>query len=217
MKRLRPTDLRISQPLYTFAEAAQYLDLPASTLRSWAKPLEGPPLITIVSKRGFSASLPFIGFAEAFVIAAAKHAGVPGRRIRQNVAAIRQRAGGIEYALANRFVYTDGAELLLEVGGDGDLMVPRTMQGQMRATVENQLRLIQFAGDDYAERIQLPKYEIAEVTVDPRIASGRPLVESGAARVEDVVARVRAGDSVEAVGRDFAVPETEVRELVGRA
>ena len=217
MRALSETDLRVTQPLYTLSETARLLELPRSTMHAWAFPIDGPPLITIVRKAGYGATVPFIGFAEAFVISMARRAGVPRRRIRPNVEAVQTRAGGVPHALAHRLVFTDGAEILLAHAGEDDLSVPRTWQQQMRLTVENQLRLISFAGDGYAERIRLPKYEVAEVTVDPKVASGRPLIESGGARVEDVISRYRAGDSIESIASDFEVRIEEVRELIGYA
>jgi hypothetical protein len=102
MKRLKPlasTDPRVADPMFTFREAAFYLDVKVATLHSWAHPSRGAPLIHTLSNH--RASLPFIGFAEAFVIKAAKAAGVPDRRIRPGVEAIRERAGDINYALAS--------------------------------------------------------------------------------------------------------------------
>jgi uncharacterized protein (DUF433 family) len=216
MRKLSRSDPRLRYPLYTLAEAARYLDVPTSTLYSWARPREGSPLIPVVHARGHSESVPFIGFAEAFVIAAARKAGVPHHRVRPGVEAIRERAGGIEYALASQLVYTDGAEILLGQLED-DLEVARLNQKQFTHTVHNQLRLISYARDGFAESLQLPKYSVAKVTVDPRIASGRPLIESGGARVQDVISRALAGDTEGAIARDFAVPIQEVRELVGNA
>jgi hypothetical protein len=40
--------------------------------------------------------------------------------------------------------------------------------------VDQYLRRIEFAGDGYAQLIRLPQYRVAEVTVDPEHAFGRP-------------------------------------------
>jgi uncharacterized protein (DUF433 family) len=220
LPRLTRHDLRVAVPLYTLGEAARYLDLPPSTLHDWARPKDAPPLITVLPKHGHFPSLPFIGFAEAFVIKAAVDAGVPPVRIRPGIEKIKEKAGGIEHALASRVVYTDGAELLLDTIDDEDLDVARTDQRTFRKAVESKLRLITFGtdGDTFAERIRLPRYAHVHVVVDPRFASGKPIVEEGLApRVKDLVDRVRGGDDPQAVARDFKIPLTHVEEIVRNA
>lgn len=67
----------MSVPLYTIAEAAQYVGLPYSTLQSWVGPgRDREPLVTSLARQGYEASIPFIGLAEAFVLQAARTAGV---------------------------------------------------------------------------------------------------------------------------------------------
>lgn len=229
VRSISERDPRVAVPLYTLAEAARYLDMPKSTFHTWVKPPDkGPPLITAFPKRGHLPVVPFIGFAEAFAIKAAVDAGVPNWRIRPAIAKIRERAGGIEHALASRVIYTDGSELLSEVLEDEDfewlqgqqnysLEVIRTDQRTFRAAVESKLRLITFGADDFADRIQLPQFQ-TPVVVDPGIASGKPLVESGIApRVKDLLDRVQAGDDPAAVARDFEVSLPQLQEVVGRA
>jgi uncharacterized protein (DUF433 family) len=216
MRPLSERDPRVARPLYTIAEAARYLDVPTSTLHYWARPPEAPPLITIFPVHGHMATIPFIGFAEAFVIKAALDAGVPRSRIRPSVEKIKARAGGVAHALASRIVYTDGAELLLEEMEDDDLVVSRNEQRQFREAVRSQLKLIEYGNSGYAERIRLPRYKRAHVIVDPHIAAGKPLVEAGVGvRIKDLIDRVHAGDTRSHVARDFGVPLKQIEEIVG--
>jgi hypothetical protein len=124
--RLAAQDPRVSRAVFTLREAARHLGLPASTLHSWARGSQsGGPLITAFEARGREASVPFIGFAEAYVRSAFRRAGVPMQRIRPAVDALRHSIG-IEHALASRKLYTDGAEVLYDYAvkrDDGD--VPR--------------------------------------------------------------------------------------------
>ena len=84
-------ELRTERPLYTMAEAAQIVDVPASTMRSWVKgyrresrngrPVIGEPFITSFGTRSRGMpSIPFIGTAEALVVAAVRRRGVPLQR-----------------------------------------------------------------------------------------------------------------------------------------
>jgi uncharacterized protein (DUF433 family) len=215
LEALPKDDPRVAVPIYTIGEAARYLRLSDSTLRYWTHPPKGEPLVTTIPARGHQPTVPFIGLAEAFVIAAAKDAGVPDHRIRPGVEGIKRRAGGLEHALASRLVCTDGAEIFLAQLDDDDLDVARTDQRAFRKAVESRLKLIEYdTGDEYARRLRLPEYK-ADVTIDPRVAGGRPLLRRGVGvRVKDLRDRVAAGDSERSVARDFGIPLGELKEIV---
>lgn len=82
---LAPDDHRLSRPLFTLRESAAYLDVPVSTLHLWAHPKGAEPLVTVFPRTGRSATVPFVGFAEGFVLSALRKAGVPMQRIRPAV------------------------------------------------------------------------------------------------------------------------------------
>jgi hypothetical protein len=63
-----------------------------TTLHQWARPKEAESLLTIFPRAGRTATVPFIGFAEAFVLSALRRAGVPMQRIRPAVAASAPRS-----------------------------------------------------------------------------------------------------------------------------
>lgn len=163
--------------------------------------------------------MPFIGFAEAFVLSSFRRAGVPLQRIRPAVEVLAGEIG-IDHALASERLYTDGAEVLFDYASRNDehevkdLVVVRTRQRQFSEVVESYLRRIRYGGDGWAESLELPAYGMAEVMVDPRIAFGRPLLVNGGARVEDVVDRFQAGDSVADISVDFDVPSDQVEDVV---
>ncbi len=62
--------------------------------------------------------------------------------------------------------------------------------------------------------MRLPAYGHAKVVVDPRVAFGLPIVVHGGARVEDLVDRFQAGDSVAEIATDFSVPSDEVEDVI---
>ena len=212
---LRRDDPRVSVPLYTIAEAAQYVGLPYSTLQSWINPgADREPLVTSLARKGYEASIPFIGLAEAFVLQAARGAGVPRNRIRPGVEAVKRELG-LEHALASRLLYTDGAELLVRYAADDpNLEVARTRQRQLTKTVRHQLQLLTYAGDGYAARLYLPGYGPANVVVDPTVAFGYPVVEGKGTRVKDVLERFWAGESLRTIAYDFDLSEEAVEALL---
>jgi len=212
---LSAEDPRVSVALYSVSEVAQYVGLPYSTLQGWVNPgAEREPLVTSVPRKGYEASMPFIGLAEAFVLQAARQAGVPRTRIRPGVEAVRRELG-LAHALASKLLYTDGTELLVKYAvDDGDLEVARTRQRQLTETVKHQLQLITYAGDGYVARLELAGYGPAQVIVDPGVAFGYPVVKGAGARVKDVLDRFWAGEGLRAIAHDFDLTEDAVEAIV---
>lgn len=216
-RTLGPEDPRLTQPLFTLRESAAYLGLPVSTLHAWARPRDAVPLVTAFPRAGRSATVPFVGFAESFVLSALRRAGVPMQRIRPAVAKLHEEIG-LEHALASKRVYTDGAEVIFDYAerSDDDVMlaVVRTGQRQFEQIIRDYLKQITYGDDGWAARLRLPAYAAAHVVVDPRQAFGQPLVVHGGARVEDLVDRFQAGDALSEIADDFGVPQAEVEDVM---
>jgi uncharacterized protein (DUF433 family) len=213
-------DPRIARAIFTLRETAAYLGIPKSTVHWWARPPGAKhPLITCFPPHGRQATVPFIGFAEAFVLSSFRRAGVSLQRIRPAVDVLAKEIG-VEYALASRRLYTDGAEVLFDYATKSgerevmDLVVVRTQQRQFSEVVKGYLKRIHYGGDGWADAVRLPTYENAEVIVDPKVAFGLPLVIHGGARVEDLVDRFQAGDSVADIATDFSVPRDQVEDVI---
>ncbi len=210
-------DPRLSVPIFTLRESAAYLYTPVSTLHAWAHPKDGGPLVTVLPRAGRRATVPFVGFAEAFVLGALRKAGLPMQRVRPAVAKLSAEIG-LDHALASQRVYTDGAELIFDYAAQSEdealLTVVRTGQQHFEAIIRSYLKRITYGADGWASRLQLPAYAHAQVTVDPRQAFGQPLVVHGGARVEDLVDRFQAGDGFAEIAGDFGVPAEEVEDVI---
>ena len=109
---LKTDRLRFETPLYTVADAARIVGVHPSTLSTWAKgyvrrfpdrpEVSGVPIITFEAPdRHGEPSIPFVGLAEALVLAAVRRSGVPMQRIRPALVQL-QKEIGIEHALAPR-------------------------------------------------------------------------------------------------------------------
>jgi uncharacterized protein (DUF433 family) len=192
---------RFSTPLYTIGEAAAYLGVPPSTLATWAYGYErrrpsagiaiGDPVITATRPaRRHEAAVPFIGLAEACALAAFRRAGIPMQQIRPAIRALHQELG-LEYALASQRLLTDKPKIL-----------------------GRSLRRIEFASDGYAQVIQLPRYCVAEVTVDPDHCFGRHRFARGGAALEDVIDLFRTGKTIDAVAAEFGLSRDDVEDAV---
>lgn len=148
-----------------------------------------------------------------------RRAGVPLQRIRPSLEWLEREVG--DHALASEHLYTDGAEVLWnfaqyagEDTSDGDvvrrLIVPRSGQYVFRDVVEQYLRQVTFGRDGYASLIRLPQYGPAEVVVDPTRNFGHPIFARGGVALDNVLGRVRAGESIEEAAEDFGVPAEEL-------
>jgi uncharacterized protein (DUF433 family) len=226
--------LRFNIPLYTVTDAARIVGVPSSTLATWAKgyvrrfpdrpEVTGGPVITFQPPRHHGEpSIPVVGLAEALVLAAVRRSGVPMQRIRPALVQIQSEIG-LEHALASRKLFTDGAELLFDFSEDQpdtaagqaaqDLVVVRNGQRVFVEVVSEYLRRIQYGEDGYAELIRVPAYRHAEVVVDPTRAFGEPIFERGGARVDDVLERFWADESIDELAEEFGVPVEQLEDVL---
>ena len=144
---------------------------------------------------------------------------MPLQRIRPAVEVLAKEIG-VEHALASKRLYTDGAEVLFDYANErgeakvADLVVLRTKQRQFTEVVSDYLQRIEYGGDGWADSVRLRPTGNAEVVVDPRVAFGLRWSFNGGARVEDLVDRFQAGDSVNEIATDFNVPPTQVEDVI---
>jgi uncharacterized protein (DUF433 family) len=228
-------DLRFAVPLYTVAEAARYVRVPESTYGTWAKGYErtlddgrrtvrGEPVITALPAPRGRPTIPFVGLTESMVLAAFRKAGVSLQHIRQSIPVLKREVG-IEHALASERLYTDGAAILYDFAHraplDDDAVeelagLTRVVDGQrvFSEVVRDYLRRITYADDGLAAELILPYGEGDLLRIRPDQAGGRPLFVRGRARLEDAVARWRAGDRIAEIAADFDVPPGDLEDAL---
>lgn len=222
------SDLRFDAPLYSVTEAARFLGVPATTFTAWAKgyvrrsaerrPVTGAPVLSTVSAPG-GVSVPFIGLAEGMVLAAIRQTGVPMQRIRPALLALQEEIG-LAHALASRRLFSDGAEVLYDLAGPTatdrghELVVIRSGQRVFSDVVADYLQRIEYGPDGYARRLHLPGYAHRQVVVDPERSFGQPVFVHGAARVDDVLDRFQAGESLPDLAADFGLPIADLEDAV---
>jgi uncharacterized protein (DUF433 family) len=224
-------------PLYTQREAARIVAVPENTLRNWARGyvyktltgfVEAVPMITTAARRDErTPSVPFLGLAEAYVLAAFRAAGVPMQRIRPAIAWL-DRNIGLPAALANERLMTDGAEILYDFGQQSsesdpgaaeilkDLVVVRNQQRVFVPVVLDYLRTVTYR-DGWVELIHLRQYGQVDVIVDPRINFGKPTVATRGVRVADILSRIQAGEALTEVAWDYDLRAEEVEALTRQA
>jgi uncharacterized protein (DUF433 family) len=223
------SDGRFDTPLYTNAEAARFLGVPVSTFTTWAKgyvrrprgrhPVIGKPIVTSLdAERGYP-SIPFVGLAEAMVLAAFRRSGVSLQHIRRAVPII-EREIGIEHALASERLYTDGAVILYDYAEAeqdeelGSLTEVVSRQRVFSPIIEEYLKRITYGRDGWAARLVSPATSQPLVLADPKRSFGQPIFIHGGVRVEDVLDRWRAGEPLTEVAEDFGVPSKDVEDIL---
>jgi len=201
-------------PMYSQSNVAQIVRAAPSTINRWAiGDSSHPPLITVTSS-GQGLTVPFVGLAEAFVLNAFRKAGLPMQRIRPAVE-ILKHGMGVEHALANNLLLTDGSEILYRDGDDLDrrLVVLRSGQAVFNEVVTDYLKSIDFANSGYAKALRLPQYPSLDVRVDPTINGGRPTLAGRGIAIDDVLGRIRAGEEPSSVAYDYDLDRDDVMML----
>jgi uncharacterized protein (DUF433 family) len=155
-------------------------------------------------------------------LSALRRAGIPLQQIRPMLDLVRTKLG-IQHALASRRLYLVGAQLLWEVSTEDDvdeevrhtardLIVLRDGQYVFRQVIEQDLRQITY-DDEYARRLELPRYEVAHIVTDPEINFGKPYFAHSGTPLAVVRDLLRAGETIADVAGDFAIPIDEVTEF----
>lgn len=215
-------DLR-NVPAYGIPEAAGYLGLPRSTLRAWllgqryrtAGELKFfKPVIAIADPK--TRQLSFINLVEAFVLAGIRRRHeVPLRKVRTAVAYL-QRSFQTTRPLAEEQFETDGVELFVEKFGKL-VGVSQDGQLQIREVIRDRLRRVHRDPSGIPEKIVLfraPARSHANVVIDPRRSFGRPVLDGLGVRTAVLYERFMAGENVDMLARDYAVPAQAVQDAI---
>jgi uncharacterized protein (DUF433 family) len=216
-----PEDVRFGREYYSRADVGRLLDVPVSTVGHWIRGYRYPagdrvrfadPLIV---PPGGGRWLSFANLIEAHTLAAFRASGVTMQKIRPALSHLARELG-VDHPLASRHLLTDGAELFfryIRTENQNELVVllnvSRGGQVVFDEVVERYLRRVDWAADDYAERLW-PAGRDEGVVIDPRRGFGQPIIARRGVRVEDVVHRLLAGESRATVADDFGLEPAEV-------
>lgn len=224
-KPITQKDLR-EVPAYGIAEAAQYLRLPVSTLRSWTigqryragdEPRFFKPVIEIADR--LDRKLSFINLIEAFVLAGIRREhSVPLPKVRRAVDYLRRRFAS-RRPLAEEQFETDGVHLFVQKFGE---LIGVSQEGQlaMREMLKDRLKYVKRDPRGVPEKLVLFAALPAElergtaVIIDPRISFGRPVLDGFGVRTSILAERFDAGETIEELVRDYGVPSEAVQNAL---
>lgn len=205
-------DPRFDLPLYTRADVALHLGLPATTLGDW---LRSGALEAGTGVRG-EPTITFAGLVETHMLRQLRYAGLSLQAIGEAAVALRSRSGR-HYPLAWSGLAHDGRDLLIEIAAEGREQGwerIRDSQGGLPGLLRRGSAAIGWSDDGYAATLRLVIYHDIDVIVDPTKASGQPLVADSDVRVEDVVDHVRSGTSYRDIATKYALEDFEVEALL---
>lgn len=221
---LRNDDPRLL-PSYGITEAAQYLRISASTLRSWTmgrKYQTGSggnyfkPIIIIPDRD--NCLLSFINLVEAHVLVAIrKEHHIPLYKVR-NALTYVERKFPVKHPLANQKFETDGIDLFIEKYGsfiniteDGQIAMRTILNAYLKRIERDKkgfpIRLYPFIRkDDFEE----PK----AIVIDPFVSFGRPVLSGTGIATSVIAERYKAGESIDELAEDYGRERSEVGEAI---
>ena len=212
-------------PAYSIADAAGYLRLPVSTLRSWVLGQNYrvgdqhkffKPVIDIADRK--ERQLSFIHLVEAFVLAGIRRQHeIPLPKVRKAVDYLR-RTFNSNRPLSDEQFQTDGVDLFVEKMGS---LIGATQEGQiqMRDIIRGRLERVHRDPKGIPEKIVLfparPDTKgSADVVIDPRLSFGRPVLDRLGVRTAILAERFDAGDSIEVLAREYEAPPEAIQNAI---
>jgi uncharacterized protein (DUF433 family) len=175
--------------------------------------------VSLAPERPRQPSIPFIGVAEALVLSAFKRKGLSLQKIRAALGAL-ERETKLSNVLANKSLYTAGAEILWEYSrrsGDTEvqqLVEPGTGQRVFVPVVRDYLELITYGSDLWASQLELPAYGASGVVIDLHRGFGRPILDRYRLRVDEITDRFFAGDSMNSIAEDLEISVDDVENVI---
>jgi uncharacterized protein (DUF433 family) len=209
-------------PAYSIPLAAQYLQLPPATLRSWvlgrAYPTDaGPqwfePVIPLSDPS--TKLLSFFNLAEAHVLSAfRKDKKIRLDHVRTALDYVTKEFA-TKHPLIDHAFETDGAKLfvrkleqLVDASARGQIVMPQVMAHLERLERENATvtRLYPFTRPGQTG----PR----SVFIDPRFSFGKPVLADSGIPTASIAGRYKAGESINDLAADFRCPPSEIEEAV---
>ncbi len=218
MVNARTQDSVLDAPLYSPAEAARYLGLPAATVRSW---VVGRDYDTAAGTRRFdpivnppdeSGRLSFRNLVELQVLRALRvRHGVRLETIRSAIFFMSKRFG-VDHPLADERMRTDGKELFADFV---DALV-RLDDGQMSfgEILRDHIGRIEWEGDQPVRLFPFPAQGGAAsraVVLDPRVRWGQPVLAGTGIPVAELHERRESGESLKSIAGDYGRSVSEIK------
>jgi uncharacterized protein (DUF433 family) len=212
-------------PRYSVAEAARYLRMSATTLKSWISGRSYPVSSgerrwekLIHRPESNDTRLSFSNLIEAHVLAALrKQYQVKMPQVRTSLEYAREKLGVDRILLSKNLrvmtgnVFLQHLGRLINVGRGGQEAMPEMLHAYLeRIDWDIQgapIRMFPLTRDDYRNAPRL-------VTIDPVMAFGRPIVERKGITTSVIAERFKVGESMLDIAEDYDLEAFEVEEAI---
>ena len=212
-------------PTYSIGDAARYLRIPRSTIRSWTVGHSYPvkdgssffhPLIDISVEKPYLLS--FTNLVEVHVLRAIRqHHKIQLNKVREALDFIDEQFK-VPHPLAKEDFRTNGVDLFIERYGE---LINASRGGKEELKEALNAHLERIEPDDSGLAIKLYPFTRSDeidnprlVVIDPRIAFGR-LTIAGTGIVTNILKeRYKAGDSIEDLAEDYDCDRLSIEEAI---
>ena len=212
-------------PIYSIQDAARYLRIPVSTIRSWTighnySVKNGSnffaPIIEIPQSKPYLLS--FTNLVEIHVLRAIRqHHKIQLSRVRNALDFIDERFQ-MSHPLATQAFSTDGVDLFIDRYGEL-IQASQVERNQLRLAINTHLERIE--PDDSGLAIKLYPFTRSHeennpriVVIDPRIAFGRLTIDGTGIATSILKERYWAGDSIDELAIDYACDKLSIEEAI---
>jgi len=205
-------------PAYTVGEAAHYLGVPKSTMRSW-----------FAGQRGFRAvirpadpkalGLSFSNLVEAYVLTAIRrrhHVALP--TIRRGLEYLVRKLGAKRPLIEQQFA-TNGVDLFVDHLGD-IINISKDGQVEMADLIRAYLERIDRDAKGLPIKLypfirtQAPREQPRTVVIDPRVSFGRPVIAGTGIPTAVLAEQFKAGDPVPVLAKEYGADEEAVSDAI---
>ncbi len=207
-------------PQYSIEDVARYLHIPLSTMKAWCRGQQYTlartgrrihfcPVITPANpEKGL---LSFYNLAEAHVLRATRERNVPLANVRRALDYIREQFPLSPHPLLTHEFETSGKDIFIRHLGS---TINATQFGQvaMREVLDAYLKRIE--RDHLGMPIQVYPMRSKVLTIDPTIASGKPVVKGTGVMAAVLAARKNAGESYRDLIRDYGLTRSTIEQAI---
>ncbi|HEV2486770.1 MAG TPA: DUF433 domain-containing protein [Terracidiphilus sp.] len=211
-----------AMPRYSFYEAASYLGLPESTIRSWfaGMPYGSAPNIKRQEPILIPASkelLSFYDIASAHVLMAMKAGGAAQGDLREIVRGLQREYPDSPHPLLGRDFYMFGRDVVLRKMKIL-LNMTRGRQLGMKGVMNKFLARIELDANLMPVRFSPLRTHRERgkgyIVIDPDFAYGRPVIKGTGIAAEIVAKRKGSGESEARLAKDYRISLRAVKEAV---
>jgi uncharacterized protein (DUF433 family) len=203
---------------YSIEETANYLHIPASTLKAWTrgqnyltggKRILVQPVIEPADPR--NKLLSFYNLAEAHILRATRERDIPLKNVRSAIHYVRELYPNDPHPLLSQDFLTYGKQVFIEHLGS---LVSATRRGQlaMRDILEEYLERIE--RDEIGRPRQVVPIYSRRIAINPLVSSGKPTVKGTGIMISVLMDRANAGETIPDLAKDYGLQASEVEEAI---